>query len=100
MGLYKLCTHKGRARDRCKHPWWGSFRGRRASLAKWVNREVRSKAEAASALDELRTAIRDGTFEERGLLPVPESAPWTFRKLADAYKERHAIAKGLALANT
>lgn len=38
MGLYKLCTHKGRARDRCKHPWWGSFRGRRVSLAKWVNR--------------------------------------------------------------
>ena len=27
MGLYKICTHKGRARDRCEHAWWGSFRG-------------------------------------------------------------------------
>lgn len=100
MGLYKICEHKGRARDRCEHTWWGSFRGKRVSLARWANREVRSKAEAATALDELRTAIRDGVFDERGLQPPPENAPWTFRKLADVYKERHAIAKGLALAST
>ena len=35
MGLYKLCEHKGRNRDRCEHPWWGSFRGVRVSLSKW-----------------------------------------------------------------
>ena len=46
MGLYKLCEHKGRNRDRCEHPWWGSFRGVRVSLSKWANREIRSKAEA------------------------------------------------------
>ena len=26
MGLYKLCEHKGRARDRCPQPWWARFR--------------------------------------------------------------------------
>ena len=45
MGLHKICKHKGRARDRCKHAWWGSFRGKRVSLAKWTNREITSKAE-------------------------------------------------------
>ena len=33
MGLYKICKHTGRARDRCKHAWWGRFRRRRVSLA-------------------------------------------------------------------
>ena len=63
MGLYKLCEHKGRNRDRCEHPWWGSFRGVRVSLSKWANREIRSKAEAGAALDELRMAIARGTFD-------------------------------------
>jgi Fic family protein len=26
VGLYKLCEHKGRARDRCPQPWWARFR--------------------------------------------------------------------------
>ena len=34
MGVYKLCSHKGRLRDRCDHSWWGSFRGARVSLSK------------------------------------------------------------------
>ena len=25
VGLYKLCEHKGRARDRCEHAWWARF---------------------------------------------------------------------------
>ena len=41
MGLYKLCEHEGRNRDRCDHPWWGSFRGVRVSLSKWTDREIR-----------------------------------------------------------
>ena len=52
MGLYKLCTHKGRARDRCTHAWWGRFKGKRVSLARWANREVESKAEADIVLGE------------------------------------------------
>ena len=75
---YKICKHKGRARDRCKHVWWGSFRGKRVSLAKWTNREISSKAEADIALDELRAAIRDGTFDEKGLDPPADNSPMTF----------------------
>ena len=100
MGLYKICEHKGRARDRCEHAWWGSFRGKRVSLAKWANREIKSKAEADTALDDLRAVIRAGTFDERGLEPPAEKSPLTFSKYADVYKQRHVLAKGLALADT
>lgn len=100
MGLYKICEHKGRARDRCEHAWWGSFRGKRVSLAKWANREIKSKTEADTALDDLRAAVRAGTFDERGLEPPVETSPLTFSKFADVYKERHVLAKGLALAET
>ena len=24
MGLYKICEHKGRLRDRCEHAWWSA----------------------------------------------------------------------------
>lgn len=97
MGLYKLCEHKGRNRDRCEHPWWGSFRGVRVSLSKWANREVRSKVEAGAVLDELRMATRAGTFDARGLA-VPKAGPMTFRELAEVYRERHVIPKRLTLA--
>lgn len=100
MGLYKICTHKGRARDRCEHAWWGSFRGKRVSLAKWANLDIKSKAEAGKALDLLRAAVRGGTFDERGLEPPVGTSPLTFSKFADVYKQRHVLAKGLALADT
>jgi integrase len=100
MGLFKICGHDGRARDRCAHAWWGSFRGRKVSLAKWTNREITSKASADIALDELRAAIRDGTFDERGLIPSVQAAPLTFGTFAEVYKQRHVLAKGLALSTT
>ena len=100
MGLYKICPHKGRARDRCDHAWWGSFRGRRVSLARWANREVESKTDAASVLDKLRAAVRAGTFDERGMDFRPEPSPMTFRAFAEVYKARHVVAKGLALTST
>ena len=100
MGLYKICEHKGRARDRCGHVWWGSFRGERVSLAKWANRDINSKTEAAAALDELRKAVRNGTFDERGLNPPREVTTLTFGQFADVYTVRHVQAKGLAIAKT
>lgn len=100
MGLYKICEHKGRARDRCEHAWWGSFRGKRVSLAKWANREIRTKTEADKALDDMRAAIRAGTFDERGVQPPPETSTLTFARFPDVYKERHVLAKGLALTST
>jgi hypothetical protein len=61
---------------------------------------VTSKAEANKALDDLRAAIRTGTFDERGLDPPCETSPLTFSKFADVYKQRHVLAKELALAET
>lgn len=69
MGLYKICEHKGRMRDRCEHGWWGSFRGIRVSLSKWGNRDIQTTAEAQAVLDEVRTAIRAGIFDARGPAP-------------------------------
>jgi integrase len=98
MGLYKLCSHRGRARDRCRHAWWGGYRGRRVSLSKWANRELHGKDDAMSVLEQLRGAVRAGTFDPRGLEPPKETAPLTFAEFAQRYKERHVMAKGLALA--
>src|SRR5438552_9887102 len=100
VGLYKICEHEGRARDRCEHTWWGSFRGVRVSLAKWTNREIQTKGEAGAALDELRRAVRNGTFNERGLEPPRDFTTLTFREFAEIYKQRHVQAKGLAIAKT
>ena len=98
MGLYKLCQHKQRDRDRCEHPWWGSFRGVRVSLARWTNADLHSKAEAYAALDELRRAVRKGTFDPRGLeVPAPVTT-LTFREFAEVYIERHVTAKKLSRA--
>ena len=99
MGLYKICQHKDRARDRCEHPWWGSFRGTRVSLARWADREFRSKAEAGIALEAFRAAVRTGTFDPRGMAPPPEPSVLTFRQFAQVYKQRHVVAKGLSTAN-
>jgi integrase len=100
VGLYKICEHRGRQRDRCGHAWWGSFRGVRVSLVKWTNREIDNKAEATEALDELRRAIRNSTFDARGLAPPKEVTTLTFSDFADIYKERHVQAKRLAIAET
>jgi site-specific recombinase XerD len=97
MGLYKICEHKGR--DRCEHAWWGRFRGRRASLSKWTNREIRSKAEAQGALQELRGAIRSGTFDKRGLRPPGDGGELTFQKFSEIYAERCVEAKELRTAD-
>jgi integrase len=98
MGLYKLCQHKRRERDRCEHAWWGSFRGVRVSLSRWANRDVRSKTEASVVLDAVRAAIRTRTFDRHGAEPVDTRGPMTFREFAAIYKERHVIAKGLSRA--
>jgi len=100
VGLYKICEHKARARDRCDQAWWGSFRGVRVSLAKWTNREIDNKAKAGEALDDLRRAVRDGTFDGRGLEPPRDVTTLTFREFADIYKQRHVFAKGLAIGKT
>ncbi len=102
MGLYKLCSHQGRARDRCRHGWWGSFQhgGRlyRASLARWANQKIRSKSEAAAVLDRMRDAVRVGTFAKREAEAVEERL--TFDRFADIYVERYVRASGLSSSGT
>jgi hypothetical protein len=100
MGLYKLCEHSGRGRDRCEHAWWARFRYVRVSLEKWSNREIKTKTEADAVLDDLRKAIRDGTFDKRSLEPPREVSPQTLARFAQVYKERHVLAKGLAIGTT
>jgi integrase len=98
VGLYQLCDHKGRARDRCVHAWWARFRHARVSLEKWSSREITTKAEAI--FDDLKKAVRAGTFEKRRAKPERRTTALTFRQFADTYKERHVFAKKLAIGKT
>jgi integrase len=100
MGLYKLCKHDTKTRDRCAHRWWASFRYVRISLSKWANRDITTKTEAKAVLDQLRSAVRAGTFDRRGLDPPRPQSGLTFREFANIYKQRHVQAKGLAMAET
>src|SRR5437588_1826586 len=93
VGLYKLCDHKRRARDRCEHAWWARFKHARVSLEKWANREIETKTDAEAVFDELKRAVRSGEFDKRGLEPPRSFSPLTFRELAALYKERHVFAK-------
>jgi integrase len=100
VGLYKLCEHEGRARDRCEHAWWARFRHVRVSLEKWSNREIKTKTEADAVFDDLKKAVRAGTFDKRGLEPPREPTSLTLRQFADIYKDRHVFAKALAIGKT
>jgi integrase len=100
VGLYKLCEHKGRARDRCAHAWWARFRQVRVSLEKWSNRELKTKTEAEAVFDDLKNAVRNGTFDKRSVELPREQTALTFRQFADIYKERHVFAKKLAIGET
>ena len=102
MGLYKLCKHKGRARDRCEHTWWGSFRGHRVSLGKWANCDVHTKAEAHVICERMRQAIRDGTFSRHvvAVETAPVAEGMTFAALADLFKEKYVKARALAASST
>jgi hypothetical protein len=99
VGLYKLCGHKGRARDRCEHVWWARFRHVRVSLEKWANEDINTKTRAEEVFDRLKDAVRTGVFDKRGVEVPHEAAPLTFREFAAVYKQRHVIAKRLARAD-
>ncbi len=100
MGLYKLCEHKGRARDRCEHAWWARYRHVRVSLEKWSNDEIKTKTKAEEVFDDLKKAVRAGCFDKRRLKQAPETPTLTLRQFAAVYKERHVFAKGLAIGDT
>ena len=69
------------------------------SLEKWANREITTKTEAEAIFDDLKNAVRAGTFEKRRTDPDCKPIALTFRQFADTYKERH-VAKKLAIGRT
>ena len=98
--MYKLCEHKRRARDRCEHARWGCFRHVRVSLERWTNREIKTKTEADLVFDDLKNAVRAGTFDKRAVEAPRDPTSLTLRQFADIYKERHVLAKALAIGKT
>jgi hypothetical protein len=60
----------------------------RASLPKWANRESDTKAKAQIALEEMRRAVREGGFDQRGPTNASEG-PLTFRTFAELCAEKH-----------
>ena len=94
MGLYKLCKHKGRSRDRCSDPWWGSFqyKGRlyRESLARWADQPVPTKAVADAVFDRMRDSIREGRFQQREVNGI-----LSFSECVERYEERYIDLRGL-----
>jgi len=70
MGIYKRCSHRARERDRCADLWYGSYKlpGRpraKVSLSKWAGVEITTKGQAQAAFDDLKAAVRAGTFDRR-----------------------------------
>ncbi len=100
MGLYKLCKHRERTRDRCSHGWWGAFQHQgklhRVSLSKWANQEIHTKAVAQTVFDRMKDAARAGRLSKRD--DRRPEGPLTFAQFAKLYADKHARAKNLALA--
>jgi integrase len=104
MAIYKRCRHRGRERDRCPDPWYASFklprRSRvRVALAKWSREDVETKGKAQSVFDEIKAAVRAGTFQARGreFVATPDS-PMTFAQLAKVFEERYIAGRHLRTA--
>ena len=104
IAIYKRCAHRGRDRDRCPHPWYGSYKlpgeaRARVSLAKWGGADVRTKGQAQAAFDDLKAAIRDGTFNPHGRSVSIRRDAMTFPQLVDDYQKKYVAAKGLRTAS-
>ena len=103
MAIYKRCAHRGRDRDRCAHPWYGGYKlpgeaRARVSLEKWSGADVRTKGQAQAAFDDLKAAIRDGTFNPHGRSVSIRRDAMTFPQLVDDYQKKYVAAKGLRTA--
>jgi len=96
MGIYKRCSHRVRERDRCSHPWYASYKlagcpRAKVALAKWIGEEVVTKGQAQAAFDDLKAAVRAGTFDRRGRgVTAAEAAGMTLSKLVEEYYDKCA----------
>lgn len=94
-GLRKVCPCPRRVWAKCPHPWHVSFMWKgvahRFSLDKHLGRHVESKTEADAAAEQIRLAIREGTFGQ----PVPVRDRLTLLHLFEVYtRERLAVQTG------
>lgn len=88
-GLRKICGCPRRTWAKCPHAWHFNFKlpggpSHRFSLDKHLGRPVKSKTEAETEAEKIRTAIREGTFGQ-----VAPRSEMTLRQLADVYLERY-----------
>ena len=96
MGIYKRCCHRGRERDRCADPWYGSYKLPRrsrakVSLSKWTGEDITTKGQAQAAFDDLKAAVRTGRFDRRGRgVTAAQAAAMTFSKLVEEYYDKCA----------
>jgi integrase len=93
-GLRKICRCPRRRWSGCSHAWHFSFRWRarayRFSLDRYAGHHVESRSEADALADQIRTAIRDGTFNSGSPEAVPAAAPtMTFCQLSDLWSSRY-----------
>ena len=90
-GLRKICRCSRRVWAKCPHPWHLNFKWQgvayRFSLDRALGKRIELKADALAAADQVRTAIRAGTFHlGEPLQPeAPKPAGVTFAAFAVSY---------------
>ena len=101
LGLRKVCGCPRRQWGKCRHDWHFSYQWKgtryRISLDREIGRPLkRKKTEAVTAVDEIRTAIRAGTFRQRTerMLAVSQPDALTLDTYAETFLERYSQARG------
>jgi len=70
------------------------------ALEKWASTEVKTKGQAQEVFENLKAAVRSGTFDPRGRgVTVSEGRPMTLAHLAKIYEDRYIVGKGLKTAS-
>lgn len=97
-GLFKRCACTDPTR--CSHDWYGNFKltghpRAKVSLSKWTGDQVRTLGAATAALDDLKAAVRAGTFDKRGraVTAATGTGGLTFAQLCDQYFTQYAAEK-------
>lgn len=105
-GLRKVCGCPRRTWAKCDHGWRMNFKWKdvhhRYALDRIVGKPIRSKTEADTEADRIRTEIRAGTFRRPGEEPpAPVRDTLTLATLFEHFKKRYLeIQRPTTLVNT
>jgi integrase len=105
-GLRKVCGCPRRAWAKCDHGWRVNFKWKgvhhRYAIDRIVGKPIRSKTEADTEAERIRTEIRAGTFCRPGAEPAaPVKETVTLAKLFEHFKKRYLeIQRPTTLTNT